>query len=153
MANRPYEAQFEPRPADQARDNEVAYRRFLDALSRDGLGSAAKAERAAVVVLANLEKRISPMEARDLNLELPWALRDAIRAERGTLDRRSRPERWGLDELLSRVATALELEDRDVEPLVRKVLQHVRTLVSEKEASDVIGQLPPDLQALWAPPA
>jgi uncharacterized protein (DUF2267 family) len=154
MANRSYEAEFEPRPAEQARENEVKHQRFLDRLVRAGLGNAEAAERAAVVVLAALEHRISPGEARDLNLELPWKLRDLVRAERGAAQHpRSRPERFGRDELLARVAGSLDLEEADVERVVRTVLQHVRGLVSEKASSDVIGQLPPELQALWAPPA
>jgi uncharacterized protein (DUF2267 family) len=76
-----------------------------------------------------------------------------VRAARGGLDARSRPERFGRDELLARVAEDLGVEEADVEGVVRTVLQQVRGLLSEKEASDVMGQLPPDLQALWAPPA
>jgi uncharacterized protein (DUF2267 family) len=153
MANRSYDAQFEPRPQEQASDNEQKYRRFLDGLARSGLGSTERAERAAVSVLTHVERRISGPEARDLNLELPWKLRDLIRARGAELHPRSRPERYGRDELLGRISEELELEEAEVEPLVRTVLQHVRALLSEKEASDVIGQLPPDLQALWAPPA
>jgi uncharacterized protein (DUF2267 family) len=152
MAQRPYDARYEPRPGEQAFDEELRYRRFLDSLVRSGLGNAQAAERAAVAVLCNLEQRISGGEARDMNDELPWALRDLLR--QCELHPRSRPERFGREEFLVRIAEELEAEDPvDAERIARTVLTAARELLSEKEASDVLSQLPPDLQALWAPPA
>jgi uncharacterized protein (DUF2267 family) len=151
MAQRPYDARYEPRPGEQAFDEELKYRRFIDSLVRAGLGNAQAAEQAAVAVLCNLQQRISGGEARDMNDELPWALRDLLR--RCELHPRSRPERFGREEFLVRIAEDLGSEDVDAERVARTVLASVRELLSEKEASDVLSQLPPDLQALWAPPA
>jgi uncharacterized protein (DUF2267 family) len=151
MANRPYDAQYEPRPQESARDEARRYESFLGALARAGPGPRDRAERIAVGVLCPLERRLSGGEARDLNFELPWAMRDLLRS--CALDPRASPERWGADEFLARVAEDLELDPADVERTVRIVLSTVRSLLSEKEASDVLAQLPPDLQALWAPPA
>lgn len=151
MANRPYDANYEPRPTGQAREEELRYQRFLAALARDGLGTPERAERAAVAVLGLVEQRLSGPEARDLNEELPWGLRDLLRGrERHP---RSRPERFGREELLARVAAELGVEAIEAERVARSVLQTARALLSEKEASDVASQLPKDMQDLWAPPA
>jgi uncharacterized protein (DUF2267 family) len=151
MSNRPYDARYEPRPAEQAREEELRYQRFLSALVRGGLGSTQRAERAAVVVLGLLEQRLSAPEARDLNEELPWQLRDLLRGrERHP---RSRPEQFGREELLARVSAELGVDGVEVEGITRLVLQAARALLSEKEASDVASQLPKDMQDLWAPPA
>ncbi|HEX9291414.1 MAG TPA: DUF2267 domain-containing protein [Anaeromyxobacteraceae bacterium] len=151
MANRPYDASYEPRPAEQARDDELRYQRFLAALERAGLGSRERAEQAAVTVLCAIERRITGPEARELNEELPWALRDLLR--RCELHPRSKPERFGREELIARISEALLLDAADSERVIRTVLQTARGLLSEKEASDVASQLPRDLQDLWAPPA
>jgi uncharacterized protein (DUF2267 family) len=151
MAHRPYDARYEPRPGEQAFDEELKYRRFLDTLIRAGLGNTQDAERAAVAVLCNLEQRISGGQARDVNDQLPWAFRDLVR--RCELHPRSRPERFGRAEFLVRIAEDLESDEVDAERIARTVLAAVRELLSEKEASDMIAQLPPDLQALWAPAA
>ena len=152
MSQRPYDASYEPRPGEQSFDDELRYRRFLDGLVRSGLGNAQAAERAAVAVLCTLEQRVSGGEARDVNDELPWALRDLLR--HCELHPRSRPERFGRGEFLTRISEDLELDDpAEAERISRTVLMAVRELLSEKETSDVIAQLPPDLQALWAPPA
>jgi uncharacterized protein (DUF2267 family) len=153
MANRPYDASYEPRPGERSFEEDLRHTQFLDALVRAGLGPRHRAEAIAVAVLAHIERRITGGEARDLNLELPWKLRDAVRRRAGEPDPRSRPERFGRDELLSRVAADVGASEAEVEGVVRTVLAHVRALLSDKEASDVIGQLPPDMQALWAPPA
>ncbi len=63
MANRPYDARYEPRPADQARDEDVRYQRFLGALQAAGDASREQAEGAAVSVLRALEQRIGGAEA------------------------------------------------------------------------------------------
>lgn len=151
MSNRPYDASYEPRPAGQAREEELRHQRFISALQRAGLGGAPEAEKAAVTILGSLEQRLTGPEARDLNEELPWPLRDQLRAfER---DPRSRPERFGREELLRRVGEQLGAELDEAERQVRTVLQLARQLLSEREASDLAAQLPRDLQDLWAPAA
>jgi uncharacterized protein (DUF2267 family) len=151
MSNRPYDANDEARPTDQAREEGLRYQRFLEALARGGLGSAERAERTAVTVLGLVEQRLTGPEVNDLNAELPWALRDLLRGrERHP---RSRPERLGREELLARVAAELTLDAEQAEAATRLVMQTARTLLSENEASDVASQLPKDMQDLWAPPA
>jgi uncharacterized protein (DUF2267 family) len=151
MANRPYDAAYEPRPGEQARDEQLRYQRFLAALARGGLGTTERSERAAVVVLGLVEQRLTGPEARDLNEELPWALRDLLRGrERHP---RSRPERFGREELVSRISSDLGVDAAEAERTARLVLQTARGLLSEKEASDVASQLPKDMQDLWAPAA
>jgi uncharacterized protein (DUF2267 family) len=151
MSNRRHNATYEPRPGEQAREEELRYQRFLSALARGGLGTPERAERAAVAVLGLVEQRLTGAEARDLNEELPWALRDLLRGrERHP---RSRPDRFGREELLARIAAELGVDAAEAERVTRLVLQTARGLVSEKEASDVAAQLPKDMQDLWAPPA
>jgi uncharacterized protein (DUF2267 family) len=151
MSNRPYDASYEPRPGEQAREEELRYRRFLGALARGGVTTSERAERAAVAVLGQVELRLTGPEARDLNEELPWALRDLLRGrERHP---RSRPERFGREELVAHVATELGVDAAEAERICRLVMQTARGLLSEKEASDVAAQLPKDMQDLWAPAA
>ena len=151
MSNRPYDASYEPRPNDQAREEELRYQRFVSMLVRDGLGSRERAEQAAVTVLCALERRLSGPEAHFLNQELPWALRDLLRS--CELDPRARPERYGREALVGRVGEELGVDAAEAVRLVRTVLQTARGLLSAKEASDVASQLPPDLRDLWAPAA
>lgn len=151
MANRPYDATYQPRPADGARDDGRRHETLLSALERAGLGPRERAERTVAGVLCTLERRMSGGEARNLNDELPWALGDLLRS--CELHPRSRPDRFGADEFLSRVAEHTGIPPAEVEGTVRTVLAAVRSLLSEKETADVLAQLPPDLQALWAPPA
>lgn len=151
MSNRPYDAWYEPRPLERQRDETRRYESFMGALERAGLGPRDRAERIAVGVLCPLEQRISSGEARDLNDELPWALADLLRT--CELHPKQRPHRWGADEYLTLVAGHLQVEPAEAEGMVRTVLSTVRSLLSDKEASDLLAQLPPDLQALWAPPA
>ena len=151
MSNRPYDARYEPRPGEQAAGEELRYRRFLDALGRAGLGSAERTERCTVAVLRHLEARLTGPEARDLKKELPWALRDRLRGEER--HPRSRPERFGRTELVERVAEEIGVDPLEAERITRAVFAVTRSVLSEKEASDVQAQLPPDLAALWAPPS
>jgi uncharacterized protein (DUF2267 family) len=151
MANRPYDATLEPRPGEQKQESELRYQRFLGDLQRAGLGSGPRAEQIAVLVLGMLEQRISATEAKDLNEELPWALRDLLR--RFERHPRSRPEQFGREEMLARLGAALGIEAAECERVTRAVLQAARTLLSEKEASDVASQIPKDMQDLWVPPA
>lgn len=151
MANRPYDAQYEPRPGESAGEEELRYQRFLRSLTAAGLGNAERAEACAVAVLCTLEQRLTGPEARDLNFELPWALRDLLR--HCEIHPRARPEKIGRAEFLARVAEQLEVDEVQATAITRTVFARARTMISEKEASDVASQLPPDLAALWAPTA
>ncbi len=151
MANRPYDARYEPRPGEQAREDELRYQRFLSALAGAGRGNAERAEACAVAVLCAIERRITGGEARDLNEELPWAMRDLLR--RCELHPRARPESLGREELVARIAEDLAVDVDEATRIARTVLSTVRTLLSDQEASDVMAQLPPDVAPLWAPPA
>jgi len=151
MANRPYDAEFEPRPGEQADVDARRYESFLAALVKGGLGPRDRAERIATSVLCTLERRISAGEASDLNSALPWALRGLLRG--CELHPRQRPERFGADEFLARLAEHPDVDPAEPERTARTVLSAARGLLSENEAGDVLSQLPPDLQALWAPQA
>ncbi len=86
MANRPYDARYEPRPADQARDEDVRYQRFLGALqaagtgSRGGAGGARRGLGAARGLLSE--------EASDVAAHLPGDLQDLWAAQPDARKRR-----------------------------------------------------------------
>lgn len=150
MPNRPHDAGFEPRPGEQAGTEAARYEAFLGALERAGLGPRDRIERIAAGVLCTLERRMTGGAARSLNLELPWALQDLLRS--CPRDERGLPERTGAREFVATLADDLGLDPAEAERAARLVLSTARGLLSEKESADVLAQLPPDLQALWARP-
>ncbi len=149
MGNRPYDASYEPRPGEQAGDEERRWRRFVSDLARAGIPES-EAEDTAAKVLCLLEQRITAGEARDLNQELPWALRDLLR--RCERPMRATPERFDRAEFTVRLSEDLGREPPEAERVARAVLSAARALLSEREASDVLGQLPDDMKPLWLPP-
>lgn len=148
MPNRPHDAEHPPRPDEQAGTEAGRYEAFLDALARAGLGPRERIERIAAGVLCRLERRMTGGQARSLDLELPWAVRDLLRS--CPRDEAARPERFGARELVAALADDLKLDPAEAERAARLVLSTVRGLLSERESAAVLAQLPPDLQALWA---
>jgi uncharacterized protein (DUF2267 family) len=51
------------------------------------------------------------------------------------------------------VAEDLDRSPEEVEPTIRAVFAAVRAQLPEKEAEDVAGQLPAELDALWRRPS
>ncbi len=151
MSNRPYDASYEPRPLEQARGEQKRYRQFLNQVAAGGLSTRQGAERVAVSVLSALEDRLSAGEADDLRQELPWVLRDLVRDRERPGD--VSPRRMDRAAFLGRVASELGVDELEAERTVRLVFAAARGLLSEKEASDVLGQLPRDLKDLWVPAA
>ncbi|MFD6314690.1 DUF2267 domain-containing protein [Streptomyces nigra] len=105
---------------------------------RTGLGreEAADLTRATLETLAH---RLSPGEARDLIIELPEGLADAVR--RGTTDR---IERFGHTDSVQRVAQRTMLKEEEADRGVRTVLSVLREAISEKEFTDLMSQLGTD---------
>ncbi|MFC9960941.1 DUF2267 domain-containing protein [Streptomyces nigra] len=105
---------------------------------RTGLGreEAADLTRATLETLAH---RLSPGEARDLIIELPEGLADAVR--RGTTDR---IERFGHTDSVQRVAQRTMLKEEEADQGVRTVLAVLREAISEKEFTDLMSQLGTD---------
>ncbi|MFK0124837.1 DUF2267 domain-containing protein [Streptomyces nigra] len=105
---------------------------------RTGLGreEAADLTRATLETLAH---RLSPGEARDLVIELPEGLADAVR--RGTTDR---IERFGHTDSVQRVAQRTMLKEEEADRGVRTVLAVLRKAISEKEFTDLMSQLGTD---------
>ena len=105
---------------------------------RTGLGreEAADLTRATLETLAH---RLSPGEARDLIIELPEGLADAVR--RGTTDR---IERFGHTDSVQRVAQRTMLKEEEADRGVRTVLAVLREAISEKEFTDLMSQLGTD---------
>jgi uncharacterized protein (DUF2267 family) len=104
------------------------------------------AECAAVAVMSALERRLPADEAKDLEAQLPRKLVEFLPPP----DKRSpRPHKFGREEFIQTVADDLGKTPQEAEGLTRLVFRAIREQISEGEARDVEGNLPPDLQALW----
>ena len=123
------------------------YKSFIADLSRIGGMSADDAERAAVSVLCALEQRIMASEARHLEAQLPFKLRELLHeCERHEAER---PQRFGRAEFIRMIAQDLGIDEVQAETIALDVITAVREHISEGEARDVAGQLPPDLADLF----
>lgn len=106
------------------------------------------AEHAIVAVVHALELRVSGGEAEDLEAELPYDLRKALRH----LHRHGhtgQPQLLTRDAFFNEVAGPIGLRADAAEPVVRTVFEALRPLLSPKESDDIAAQLPADLQGLW----
>ncbi|MBJ6760773.1 DUF2267 domain-containing protein [Myxococcaceae bacterium JPH2] len=121
---------------------------FLKDLQKRAGVDAARAEQAAQSVLCLIEQRLMGGEVKDLEAQLPQKLRDVL--QRCPRHEGKPPRKFGLLAFLAQVAEDLDITTNEAERLSRAVLVTVREHISEGEAEDVIGQLPADLQALWA---
>lgn len=121
---------------------------FMTYLRRVGSISEELAEKSAVAVLCALERRILPDEAKDLESQLPVKLRDLVR--RCDTHAGIRPHKIDRPEFVATVADELGVPADRAERLILAVFHALRAQVSEGEARQVEGQLPPDLRSLWA---
>lgn len=123
-----------------------SYARFIKHLCKTGPIERNVAECAAVAVMSALERRLPADEAKDLEAQLPRKLVEFLPPP----DKRSpRPHKFGREEFIQTVADDLGKSPEEAERLTRLVFRTIRELISEGEARDVEGNLPPDLQALW----
>jgi len=127
------------------------YAAFLKALTADGIYSEPFAENAATSVLCCLEQRILADEAEHMEAQLPMKLRELlVRCHR---HRDVKPLKFGRDELLAMIADDLGINLMEAERVALRVMNTVRTFISEGEAEKVEGQLPPDIRELWRRPS
>ncbi|MFN7132472.1 MAG: DUF2267 domain-containing protein [Myxococcales bacterium] len=129
----------------------TTWKAFLRDLCQLGGWDEAFAERATVTVMCHLERRIMADEVRDLNAQLPVKLQEQLGS--CSVQHGEKPEKYGRDEFIRRVAGDLGDQGGDVEKVVRTVFECVRNHLSEGEAEDVAHQLPGDLEALWRRPS
>lgn len=123
-----------------------SYGRFIHHLCQAGKLERELAEGAAVAVMSALERRLPADEAKDLEAQLPRKLVEFLPPP----DKRpARPHKFGREAFLRTVADDLGRSPEEAERLTRLVFRAIRELISEGEARDVEGNLPPDLQALW----
>ena len=120
---------------------------FMTYLRRVGAISEEMAEKSAVAVLCALERRILPDEAKDLESQLPVKLRELVR--RCDTHAGIPPHRIHRTEFVATVAEELGVPPDHAEHLILSVFHALRAQVSEGEARQVGGQLPPDLRSLW----
>jgi uncharacterized protein (DUF2267 family) len=121
---------------------------FMTYLRRVGQISEEVAEQSAVAVLCALERRINPDEAKDLESQLPYKLRELVR--RCDTHAVVPPHTIHRPEFVAMVAEDLGVQPDRAEHLIRSVFHALRAQVSEGEARQVENQLPPDLRSLWA---
>ena len=99
------------------------------------------------VVRRALERRILPDEAKDLESQLPVKLRELVR--RCDTHAGIQPHKIHRPEFVAMVADELGVPQDRAEHLILSVFHTLRAQVSEGEARQVEGQLPPDLRSLW----
>lgn len=126
------------------------YKAFLGDVCRLGNLDEAKAEAASVAVLCALQQRVLADESDDLAAQLPDKLVDLLQS--CALHEGQAPRRFGREEFFRMVAGDLDMEAGQVEPLIRTVIAAVRAQVSEGQAEDFGGMLPPDIRDLWQRP-
>jgi uncharacterized protein (DUF2267 family) len=140
-----------PRLPDPHEDED--YRALVDALAREGLPRRAEAARAVEAVVCALAQRFSETDFDDVRELLPAPFRTRLVAcERHVASPRAEPPRTAED-LYEVVAEDLDRSPDEVEPTVRAVLGAVRSQLGEREAEEVAGRLPLDLQPLWRRPS
>jgi uncharacterized protein (DUF2267 family) len=111
-----------------------------------------RAESVTFAVFGELRDRLSPEERRDLQAQLPTALKRIW----GAGERDERPaNKVRRDEFVGRVRQrAVLADDAEAERAVRAVFAQLQLLLGsptgrEGEAWDVYSQLPKDLKQLW----
>lgn len=109
------------------------------------------AERTAVSVLCSLGQRVYGSEARDLQAQLPFKLRELL--QQCPIHEGKPARKFGRDEFCQMVANDLGIDTQRAEPLIRSVILAVRSQVSEGEAEDFGNMLPTDIRELWARPS
>lgn len=105
-----------------------------------------EAEQVSSAVLWVLASRITPEEAADLAAQLPAPLDDALRLERG------RPETFGHEEFLRRVARQTGARRATAEWDADAVLSTVADAVSDGELDHLLARLPSDYAEFFGRP-
>jgi uncharacterized protein (DUF2267 family) len=124
------------------------FRRLV--VERTGL-SEVDADRITEAVLLALADRLDPFETKEVAAQLPWPLKDWL-----TGAVRSRPEDFGVDELVRRAAEKAKLPADQAGQAVRAVMTALRAATSAGEFDDMLALLPPEyagLVDLSVPPA
>jgi uncharacterized protein (DUF2267 family) len=103
---------------------------------------AADLTRATIEALA---QRLSAGEARDLARQLPDDLVQAVRWDG------KHSERFGLDELITRVSNRTGLNESETTTGARAVLTTLREVIDAKEFDDLMAQLPAEFATLVLP--
>ncbi|MBD0421280.1 DUF2267 domain-containing protein [Streptomyces sp. TRM S81-3] len=106
-----------------------------------------ESEQVSTAVLWVLASRITPEEATGLAARLPAPLDDALRLERG------RPESFGREEFLRRVAQQTGARPRTAEWDAGAVLSTVADVVPDEQLDHLLSQLPADCAELFGRPA
>jgi uncharacterized protein (DUF2267 family) len=126
----------------------MRYDEFLAKVRERGeYADAQEAEQVTRAVLATLARRLDPGEAADLAAQLPRQLAGAVPTDH------DRPETFGVQEFLRRVAAATGATERTAEWDAGAVLCTVAEAVSGGELNDVLTQLPSGFAVLFGKPS
>ncbi|MFA3873286.1 DUF2267 domain-containing protein [Streptomyces sp. MMCC 100] len=106
-----------------------------------------EAEQVTTAVLWVIASRVTPQEAAGLAAELPAPLDDALRLERG------RPESFGREEFLRRVAQQTGARPRTAEWDAGAVLATLAEAVAPERVDQLLAHLPADCADLFGGPA
>lgn len=139
-----------PRPPDPHSDAD--YRELVEALAREGLPRRAEAVRAVEAVACALAQRIARPGYAALREHLP----DPFRGHLFACERHASIPPATLEtaeDFYAVVASDLDRAPDSVEPAVRAVFAALRAQLTDDEAEEVGGQLPPELQPLWRRPS
>jgi uncharacterized protein (DUF2267 family) len=129
-------------------EEDADYRALVDALAREGLPRRLEAARAVEAVMCALSQRIAHADYGELRELLPDPFRSRLAAcERHAVAPRARFT--SAEDFYAVVAEDLDRSPDEVEPTVRAVFAALRTQLPEKEAEEVAGQLPHELEMLW----
>jgi uncharacterized protein (DUF2267 family) len=129
------------------------YRALVDALAREGLPRRAEAARAVEAVVCAMSQRLADPDFDELRelLSAPFRSR-LVACERHVAAPPAEPPQ-SAEGVYAVVAEDLDRSPDEVEPTVRAVLAAVRAQLGEREAEEVAGKLPLDLQPLWRRPS
>lgn len=117
------------------------YEGFLKIVEHAGRGGPGVAERAVQATLQTLAERLPKAEARNLAEELPPELGAWVHTG-------PRPERFGAEEFVRRVADRLGVDGPTAERYAAVVFAALAQAVSDKEYADLTAVLPNDFGAL-----
>ena len=142
-------------PPDAARRQErhesragSTYVAFIRAIEEKAGVPKDQAEAAAIAALSALESRIVEGEAKDLESQLPYKLREFLSQAPGR-ELSAHPPRRHKEELILKISRELGCDEAEAERLARCVYQVSRSWISEGEAEQIANQLPPEIRPLW----
>jgi len=138
-----------PGPEQAGAEADETSRRIFQQIERSGvLPAELSASEAASAVLCLLSLRLGGKEARSMAGNLPLTLRRIVR--QGMTRRTERPDIFGREEFIQRLAEELQMTTESAEAVSRAVFSAVQAEFPMAETASIAAQLPRDLKDFWA---